>query len=241
MKLRDNWRLSLAPIKVKKWRHILVIVTMVMTLGLVVALGLGIAGLEQVVRVAESTSGEPVGQVMDLALSNVGVASALDLFLSAVPVKTPFTAYAVNTGETFAGMWDTYVIISGVLLMVSLVIIVMTLSRLLGQEAKNQEIYQARGATLGDLRRIYGGYTSLLGVMVCLLAVVLGVVLTVVLSVVYAVPLAQVFELAYGVQAEVWLIGWNWRILLMLGVVLAAMTLTGVLAPKSTKAGDVKK
>ena len=37
--------------------------------------------MEQAVRTAEPTSGEPVGQVMELALSNVGVTSALDLFL----------------------------------------------------------------------------------------------------------------------------------------------------------------
>lgn len=241
MRFRDNWRLSLAPIKAKKWRHSLVIVTMALVLGLVVAMGLGIAGLEQAVRTAEPTSGEPVGQVMDLALSNVGVMSALDLFLAAVPVKTPFTAYAVNTEETFAGMWNTYMIISGVLLAVSLVIIVMTLSRLLGQETKNQKIYQARGATLGDLRRIYGGYTLILGVLVCLMAIVLGVTLTAVLSIVYATPLTQVFELAYGVQEEVWLVGWNWRILLMFGIVLVTMTLTGVLGAKSAKARKTKK
>ena len=239
MRFRDNWRLSLAPIKAKRWRHSLVIVTMVLVLGLVVAMGLGIAGLEQAVRTAEPMSGEPVGQVMDLALSNVGVTSALDLFLAAVPVKTPFTTYAVNTGETFAGMWNTYMIISGVLLAVSLVIIVMTLSRLLGQEAKNQKIYQTRGATLGDLRRIYGGYTLILGILVCLMAVMLGVALVIILSMVYAAPLAQVFELAYGAQMDVWLIGWNWRILLIIGLTLAVMTAIGVFGiqkkNKSTK------
>ena len=196
MRFRDNWRLSLAPIKAKKWRHSLVIVTMVLVLGLVVAMGLGIAGLEQAVRTAEPTSGEPVGQVMDLALSNVGVTSALDLFLSAVPVKTPFTAYAVNTEEAFAGMWNTYMIISGVLLAVSLVIIVMTLSRLLGQETKNQKIYQVRGATLGDLRRIYGGYIFLLGVFGCLMVITLGVAFKGALSFFHASPFTQNFLFA---------------------------------------------
>ena len=73
------------------------------------------------------------------------------------------------------------------------------------------------------------------------MAIALGVTLTAALSVAYASPLTQVFELAYGIQEEVWLVGWNWRILLMLGIVLVAMTLTGVLGAKNAKTRGTKK
>lgn len=233
MKLRENWRLGTAPIRAKKWRHFLVIVTMGVVLGLVMAIGLGIAGLEREVRLAEPDVNESgTGQIMDLALSNVKVTSVLDLFLSSVSVKTPFVAYEVSADKTFAKMWQTYTIAVGVLLAVALVIIVMTLVRLLGQEAKNQRLYRARGAGPGDLKRIYGCYALVLGIIVCILAVVIGVVSTVALSLVYAEPLTQVFELAYGVETQVWLIGWDWRLLVILGLVPVVMMVTGVLGSK---------
>jgi len=231
MKLRDNWRLGFAPIRAKKWRHALIILTMGLVLGVVMALVMGIAGLEQAVRSAEPKGDEPaVGQVMDLALSNVKVTSALDLFLVAIPVKTPMTAYEVSAEKTFGKMWGTYTVVIGVLLVAALIITMMTLVRLLGQEAKNQKLYQAKGATPGDLRRIYGCYTLILGVLTCVFGAVLGVGLTVALSIAYAEPLTQVFELAYDVQTEVWLIGWNWRIPVVLGLVLVVMVGTGMLA-----------
>lgn len=230
MKLQDNWRLGVAPIRAKRWRHSLVVLTMSAVLGLVMAIGLGIAGLERAVRAVAPGGDEPgTGQVMNLALSNVKVTSALDLFLASVPVKTPFTAYEIDTDKTFAEMWQTYTIVTGVLLAVSLIITVMTIVRLLNQEGRNCRLYQARGATPGDLRRIYGCYTLTLGVLVCLLSVLIGVGLMVVLSLAYAGPLTQVFELAYGVQMKVWLIGWNWRLTIVLLATLVVMAITGVL------------
>lgn len=230
MKLKENWRLGTAPIRAKKWRHFLVIVTMGAVLGLVMAMGLGIAGLEREVRSAEPGADEPaVGQVTSLALSNVKVTSVLDLFLAEVPVKAPFIAYEVNADKTFAGMWGTYTIVAGVLVGVALFITVMTMLRLLGQETKNQKLYRAKGATPSDLGRIYGCYALVLGLIVCLLATIIGVALMVALSLGYAEPLTQVFELAYGVETQVWLIGWNWRLLVVSGLVLVAMTVTGVL------------
>ncbi len=236
MKMCDNWRLGVAPIKAKKWRHALVASTMGVVLGLIMAIGLGIAGLEQAVRKVAPEAGEPgTGQIMDLALNNVKVNSVLDLFLAAVPVKTPFTAYEVNIDMAFEKIWRTYAIIAGILMTVSLFITVMTLSRLLGQETKNRKLYQAKGATLNDLRRIYGCYTLMLGVLVCLLAVIVGLGLMTILSLLYAVPLTRVFELAYGAQMTVWLVGWSWRLVVILLTTIVAMTMTGI-----WKSGTIK-
>ena len=69
-------------------------------------------------------------------------------------------------------------------------------------------------------------YLLLLSVIAVVVAGVIGVGLAMIVSMVNGEVLTQAFVLGFGIEAKrIWLVGWSWQIIVMMGVVLMMVPL----------------
>lgn len=123
--------------------------------------------------------------------------------------------------ENMHGVWVVYGVVCVVLMAIVVAIEAGTYTRLIGQDTKTIALYYAMGATRRQIRRVYMVYLLLLSVIAVVVAGLIGVGLAMMVSMVNGEALTQAFVLGFGTEArKVWLMGWNWQIVVMMGVVL---------------------
>jgi len=128
----------------------------------------------------------------------------------------------ITTRENLWGMWTVYGVVCVVLMIIVVAIEIGTYTRLIGQDTKTIALYYAMGATRGQIRGVYTVYLLMLSVMAVVVAGLIGVGLAMVVSLANGEVLTQAFILGFGMEARtIWLMGCNWRIAVMTGVVLA--------------------
>ena len=132
----------------------------------------------------------------------------------------------VATRRNMRGVWVVYGVVCVVLMIIVVAIEVGTYMRLIGQDTKTIALYYAMGATRGQIRGVYMVYLLLLSVIAVVVAGVIGVGLAMIVSMVNGEVLTQAFVLGFGTEArKIWLVGWNSRIVVMMGVVLMMVPL----------------
>ena len=132
----------------------------------------------------------------------------------------------VVTRENMRGVWVAYGVVCVVLMAIVVAIEAGTYTRLIGQDTKTIALYYAMGATRRQIRGVYMVYLLLLSVIAVVVAGVIGVGLAMIVSMANGEALTQAFVLGFGTEArKIWLVGWNWRIVVMMGVVLMMVPL----------------
>lgn len=132
----------------------------------------------------------------------------------------------VATRRNMRGIWVVYGVVCVVLMIIVVAIEVGTYTRLIGQDTKTIALYYAMGAMRRQIRGVYMVYLLLLSVIAVVVAGVIGVGLAMIVSMVNGEVLTQAFVLGFGIEAKrIWLVGWSWQIIVMMGVVLMMVPL----------------
>ena len=146
-------------------------------------------------------------------------------YLTMSAVSDPLKTY-----DNFQLVWLVFGITAAVLAVIALIIAVSTYARLIGKDMKIIALYHAMGATRGQVRLVYLSYLLILSVMTVVFSLAVGLGMALLLGAVNGEVINQVFWMGFGVEpGKIWLVGWNWMIWVMIGVVLLAALVAVVL------------
>lgn len=127
-------------------------------------------------------------------------------------------------------MWAIFSVVGLIIGMIAVIIMLTTFARIVGQDEKVIALYQAAGATTGQVRKIYLVYLLILSMATAVFALVVGLVMTLVMNLVNMTAISEAFMLGFGMaRRQIWVIGWNWRMLVvMVTIVLMAPVSVGL-------------
>lgn len=148
-------------------------------------------------------------------------------------ISNPLGAY-----EVLQNVWQVVSIIIVLLVVIAATIALGTYIRIIGQDAKKIRLYRAMGATKGQLRLTYLVYLEMMSVAVVGFVALVGVFVAVLVSLVNMGDMIAVFALGLGViRDQIWLLGWNWMLCYIMGVIVG-LPVIAILLAKRTFAGE---
>ncbi len=140
-----------------------------------------------------------------------GDAGVMEVF--GAPVSTLFW---IEVAQTVVN------VISVILVVVALVIMFFTVLRLIGQNSRTIALYHAMGATRKDVALIYLMYVLELCLLAAGVGIMIGLGVALGMSWANGEALSMAINLAYDAPGEkLWLVGWSWNNLLVVGLMLA--------------------
>lgn len=133
-------------------------------------------------------------------------------FLVEEPIGSP-----LHTIAAFQNVWDVYHVIWFVLMLITMVIMMSTYSRLILQESGNIALYRATGASRLDVMKIYTIHLVLTSVIGIVVALAIGTMLTLIVNALCATDISATFAVSYGINPpDITLLGWNSDLLIPL-------------------------
>ncbi len=138
--------------------------------------------------------------------------------------------------------WLIFSIVGLVIGVIAAIIMLTTFARIIGQDKKVIALYQATGATAGQVRKTYLVYLLMLSVMAAVFALVVGIGLALVMNLINLTAISEVFMMGFGAARKtIWVIGWNWRMLVVMLAIILVAPVSIVLAWRKFGAGKVAR
>lgn len=147
-------------------------------------------------------------------------------YLTTSAISDPLATY-----DNFRLVWLVFGVAAAVLAGIALIIAVSTYARLIGKDMKIIALYHAMGATRGQVRMVYLSYLLILSLMTVAFSLVVGLGMALLLGAVNGEAISQVFWMGFGVEpGKIWLVGWNWMVWAMIGLILLTAPIAVVLS-----------
>ena len=150
-------------------------------------------------------------------------------------VKQPAAAVVISDPvairRRLAEIWKIFRIFAVVMTVIACVVALSTYARLVGRDTRVIALYYALGATKRQVVGVYCAYLLELSLLISLLSVALGAGIVLAINLLNLTKLTQIFTLGFGVEEmTVWLLGGNYWIPLLIGLLLLMAPLCVILS-----------
>lgn len=138
-----------------------------------------------------------------------------------------FGTGVIDEEHYYQMIWQILDVATVVLVVIAIIVMASTYTRVLAQNTKVVSLYHTMGATKSDIRKIYCVYLVCISLLASGFALAVGLLLVLAINLTSATALTQTLALNLGsLKHAVWVIGWNWRVLIIFLVPLLVAPLT---------------